>query len=316
MKDSFGREIEYLRLSVTDLCNLRCTYCMGPDGICKKKHEEMLTEEEMVLAVKAAVTCGIRKVRITGGEPLVKRNILSICRRIGELEGVQELCLTTNGTLLEDKAQALLEAGVTHLNISLDTLQPEKYSKLTAGGNLSDALKGLETSLQLGFHKIKVNVVLIGGVNDDEIEELAKLTLRYPVDVRFIELMPMNSVQSFGREAYVSAEIVKKRLPQLCSEETEGVAKMYSLPGALGKVGLITPLSSHFCATCNRIRITADGKVKPCLHGADEYDIKGKTQEEMRVVLREAILAKPLCHDILSYENRSGANREMNRIGG
>lgn len=315
MRDSFGREITYLRLSVTELCNLRCRYCMPEDGVCKKRHEEMLTEEEMLLAVRTAASLGIRKLRITGGEPLVKKNILSICRRAAAVEGIDEVCLTTNGILLPALAKPLCEAGVRRINLSLDTLNAEKYAKITRCGKLSDALEGLEAALAAGFEKVKINAVLLGGVNDDEIEALAALTRRYPVDVRFIELMPIGELPPFG--SYLPADAVLRALPELRPLPHDGsVAQRYRLEGALGDVGMIRPISAHFCGACNRLRLTADGKLKVCLHSAEEYSVKGMNAEEMTAQFRRAILAKPLRHGELSAEHRSPAGRSMNRIGG
>ena len=191
MKDTYGREISYLRLSVTELCNLRCRYCMPAEGVCKKEHDEMLTEEEIVLAVETAAELGVTKLRITGGEPLVKKNIVSICERTAAVPGIREVCITTNGTRLPELARPLREAGVRRLNISLDTLSEEKYRYITRIGSLNQAIDGIEAALDAGYDKIKLNAVLIGGFNDDEIAPLAGLTRRWPVDVRFIELMPM-----------------------------------------------------------------------------------------------------------------------------
>ena len=317
MIDLFGRNITYLRLSVTELCNLRCRYCMPAEGICKKAHEEMLTQEEMIMAVRAAASLGVTKLRITGGEPLVKPNILELCRQAAAVPGIRELCLTTNGTLLPKLAEPLRAAGVQRLNISLDTLDEAKYRHITRVGSLREALQGIEAASAAGFEKIKINTVLIGGFNDEEIPALAELTLRYPVDVRFIELMPMVDSPDFGPEAFLPNRVVTEKMPQLQPlPEDGGVARLYRLPGALGRVGLISPVSAHFCAACNRIRITADGKIKPCLHAADEFSIKGLGEEEMKQVLREAILAKPKWHGELSYTVHSRARRSMNQIGG
>ena len=317
MIDKFGREISYLRLSVTDKCNLRCRYCMPEDGICKKKHEEILTEEEMIQAVEASAALGIRKVRITGGEPLVKRNILSICRQVAKIPGIEEECLTTNGMLLPALAEELKEAGVRRINISLDTLNEEKYAAMTRIGSLDKALAGLEAALSVGFEKVKINTVLIGGFNDDEIEEMASLTRRYPVDVRFIELMPMYDGGDFGPEAFVPNKKVLEVLPELIPvAEDGGVARLYRFSDGKGNVGLISPVNAHFCGTCNRLRLTADGKLKPCLHSNDEYSIKGMNFEEIKEQMTKAILAKPQCHKELSYYQRSDAKRNMNQIGG
>ena len=316
MKDNFGREIKYLRLSVTELCNLRCRYCMPEDGVCKKSHADMLTAEEMVTAVRAAASLGIKKIRITGGEPLVKRNVVSLCSSIAKVEGIEEVCITTNATLLKDLALPLREAGVSRVNLSMDTLNEEKYRYITRRGRLEDALEGMEAALSAGFDKVKLNVVLIGGFNDDEIPTIAELSRRYPMDVRFIELMPMHDGGEFGQAAYIPCAKVLEYLPDAEKLGQEGVAEMYRLSGALGRIGLISPVSAHFCGTCDRLRLTADGKLKPCLHSPVEYPIKGMTQEQMAAEMKRAILSKPPCHDELSATRRSNAGRNMNRIGG
>lgn len=317
MLDAYGRKITYLRLSVTELCNLRCRYCMPEDGVCKKRHEEMLTEEEMLCAVEAAASLGVTKLRITGGEPLVKRNILSICRRAAAVEGIGEVCLTTNGLLLPQLARPLREAGVRRVNLSLDTLDEKKYTYITRRGSLSQALDGLEAALDAGFERVKLNTVLIGGFNDDEIPALARLTQQYPVDVRFIELMPMYDSGDFGPQAYLPGSAVAELLPELKPQpDGDGVAKLYRLPGALGNVGIISPISAHFCGACNRIRLTADGKLKPCLHSTQEYSVKGLDFAGMQAQLRRVILEKPRWHGELSVDHRSQAGRNMNEIGG
>ena len=317
MRDNYGRDITYLRLSVTELCNLRCRYCMPEDGICKKKHEEMLTQEEMISAVKAAASLGVKKLRVTGGEPLVKRGIVEMCREMAAVEGIREVCLTTNGTLLPQMAKDLREAGVKRLNISLDTLDEEKYRYITRIGELKDALAGIRAGLEAGFEKIKLNAVLIGGFNDGEIPALANLTREYPVDMRFIEMMPMYDSGDFGPEAFISGNTVLEKLPELKALPPDGsVARLYQLPGALGNIGLINPVSAHFCRECNRLRLTADGKIKPCLHAPAEYSIKGLSEEQMREQFLAAICGKPKWHGELDYENRSQAMRNMNQIGG
>ena len=242
---------------------------------------------------------------------------MSLCEGAAATPGIRELCLTTNGTLLPKLAQPLKEAGVNRLNISLDTLREDKYRFITRRGELGEALEGIRAAQEAGFEKIKINTVLIGGFNDDEIPTLAELTRRWPIDLRFIELMPMYDSGDFGPEAYIPYTAVTDRLPELEPLGGDGgVAKLYRLPGAVGRIGLISPVSAHFCTTCNRIRITADGKVKPCLHSSDELSIKGMNQEEMTQVLRQAILQKPQWHGVLSYSQRSQANRNMNQIGG
>ena len=317
MKDTFGRKITYLRVSVTELCNLRCRYCMPAEGVCKKSHLQMLTEEETIQAIKAAASLGVKKVRITGGEPLVKKNIVSICEKTAQIEGVKEVCITTNGVLFPQLAKTLRSVGVSRANISMDTLNPEKFEYITRIGKLKDTLDGIHAALDAGFEKVKINVVLIGGFNDDEIPELAGLTMKYPVDVRFIELMPMYDGGEFGQSAYLPGSEVVKRLPELEKMPADGgVAALYKLPNALGNVGLINPVSAHFCGECNRVRLTSDGKIKPCLHSSAEFNIKGLDYDGMVETFKEAIAAKPERHKELSNKERSDAGRNMNEIGG
>jgi len=317
MIDRLGRNITYLRISVTDKCNLRCRYCMPEDGVCKKDHADMLTEDEIITAVEAAASLGIHKLRITGGEPLVKKNIVSICRRAAAVEGIREVCLTTNGVLLPRLAKPLKEAGVTRLNLSLDTLDPQKYAYITRIGTLENFRAGLEAAFEAGFEKIKINAVLIGGFNDDEIEAMANLTMQYPLDMRFIELMPMYDSGDFGMDAYLPYSRVLEKLPEAVPVDPDGgVAKLYRLPGARGNIGLISPVSAHFCGECNRLRLTSDGKLKPCLHAADEYSIKGLDKDGMKAVFEQAIWNKPAWHGDMDALHRSQAGRNMNEIGG
>ena len=317
MIDQYGRRITYLRVSVTERCNLRCRYCMPEEGIDKKRHDEMLTEDELIMAIEAAASLGVTKLRITGGEPLVKKNILSICRRAAAVPGIRELCMTTNGTLLAEMAPALREAGVNRLNISIDTLDAEKYAYITRRGELADFYSGLEAALAAGFDKIKLNVVLIGGFNDDEIAPLAELTRRYPVDMRFIELMPMLDNPDFDERAFIPCTRVLEALPAAEPiKQDGGVARLYRLPEALGNIGLISPVSAHFCGDCYRLRLTADGKIKPCLHSAEELSLKGLDREGMRAQLETAIWHKPQWHGDLDALHHSQAGRSMNQIGG
>ena len=317
MIDRLGRNITYLRISVTDKCNLRCRYCMPEEGVCKKSHQDMLTEDELVTAVEAAASLGITKIRITGGEPLVKKNIVSICRRVAAVEGIEEVCLTTNGIMLPQLGKALKEAGVKRINLSLDTLDPAKYTHITRIGKLESFRDGLHAAFEAGFEKIKVNAVLIGGFNDDEIEALANLTMEYPLDMRFIELMPILGSDEFGQAAYVPYSKVLEQLPNAVPVSPDGgVAKLYRLPGAKGNIGLISPISAHFCGECNRIRLTADGKLKPCLHRAEEYSLKGMDFAGMQAVMKEVIWNKPTWHGDLDALHRSKAGRNMNQIGG
>ena len=317
MIDRLGRNITYLRISVTDKCNLRCRYCMPEEGVCKKEHTDMLTEDEIIRAVEAAAALGITKLRITGGEPLVKKNILSICRRAAAVEGIKEVCLTTNGVLLPQLASQLKNAGVKRLNLSLDTLDAEKYAYITRVGTLDTFRAGLDAAFEAGFEKIKINAVLIGGFNDNEIVPLAELTRQFPVDMRFIELMPMYDSGDFHEKAFIPCTRVLDDLAEAVPVAYDGgVAKLYRLPGAKGNIGLISPVSAHFCGECNRLRLTADGKLKPCLHGADEYSIKGLDFDGMKAVMEKAIWNKPAWHGDLDAVHRSQAGRNMNQIGG
>ena len=317
MIDRLGRTITYLRISLTDKCNLRCRYCMPEEGVCKRAHHEMMTEDEVVTAVEVAASLGIHKIRLTGGEPLVKKNILSICRRVAAVEGIREVCLTTNGILLPQLGRQLREAGVSRLNLSLDTLDPKKYAYITRIGQIEQFREGLKAALEAGFEKVKINAVLIGGFNDDEIEALANLTMEYPVDMRFIELMPIQDHDEFGEAAYLPYSKVLEKLPEAVPVPQDGgVAKLYRLPGAKGNIGLISPISAHFCGECNRLRLTADGKLKPCLHAPDEYSIKGLDKAGMLAVFEEAIWNKPAWHGDLDALHRSQAGRNMNEIGG
>ena len=324
MQDPKGRTISYLRLSVTELCNLRCRYCMPPEGVVKRRHEEMLTQEEMLCAVRAAASLGVYKVRVTGGEPLVKKNILSICSGIRETEGIRELCLTTNGILLPQMAEDLRKAGVDRINLSLDTLDAGRYRMITRGGELQDALRGLKTALQTGFDRVKINAVLLPDTTPAEIRDLASLTLRHPADVRFIELMPMPGNGVVPGQDFTPAAKVFEALPPLVPLEEADlhswdrgtVARLYRLPGARGNIGLISPVSTHFCSSCSRLRLTADGHIRPCLHDAREYSIKGCTFEEMREQFIKSIQNKPPQNPSLSGDGSATAGRSMNRIGG
>ncbi len=319
MIDGYGRKIEYLRMSVTDACNLRCVYCMPPDGMKECPCRSAMSAEEFVEIAREAASLGMKKLRITGGEPLVRRDILPLVRSLGSIEGIEDMSLTTNATLLAPMARELFDAGIRRINISLDTLDEKKYEKITRGGSLSDALSGIRAALDAGMSPVKLNTVLIGGFNDDEIGALAELTLRHPVQLRFIELMPIGDTQGeFDERAYLPDGAVLERLPQLepvpC--ERHSVARLYKLPGAMGEIGLISPLSNHFCAECNRLRLTADGCLKPCLHSAEEIPVRGLHGQELRDAILGAVSHKPEKHAALSATERSEAKRSMYRIGG
>lgn len=314
MKDQFDREITYLRVSVTDLCNLRCRYCM-PDGVCQKRHEDILSFEEITEIVAAAAELGVRKVRVTGGEPLVRKGCVDLVRMIAAIPGVEEVDMTTNGVLLARDAAALKAAGLRRVNISLDSLDPEKYAYITGGGSLQDAIAGIKAAFDVGLTPVKINTVLIGGFNDDEIPAFVELTRSYPVELRFIELMPMGG--QFGKDAYVPGSRVLEAVPALSPiPQDGGVAQLYQLTDGKGRVGLISPLSRHFCGTCNRLRLTSEGHLKPCLHSNQEILVRGKHGKELLDTLKEAILNKPQMHGALDAEHLSQAGRAMHTIGG
>ena len=313
MLDSFAREITYLRISITDRCNYRCRYCMPEEGVEKRAHGDICSLEELRDMAAAAVRCGVKKIRVTGGEPLVRRGAVDFCRMLAEIPGVEELCLTTNGSLLAEQAAALREAGVTHLNISLDTLNEERFRAITRAGTLSDVLRGLESAERAGFEKIKLNCVLLGGVNDDEIADFAALTRAHDWQVRFIERMPMGCGRDFG--AYLPAQAVLERCPELEAISHDGVAACYRFPGAKGTVGLIAPMSHAFCSECSRVRITADGKLKPCLHSAAELSLRGLSGDELEAAIRRGILMKPERHH-MDETGETEARRGMFAIGG
>lgn len=315
MKDRFDRKITYLRLSVTDLCNLRCAYCMPETGVVKKRHSDMMSVEELEEISRAAVLCGIKKIRITGGEPLVRKGIVDICGRISSIPGVEELCMTTNGILLPEYARELKAAGIRRLNISLDTLDDKKYRRLTRIGSLSEAMAGLEAAKEQAFDVIKLNVVLMGGINDDEIPDFVRLADEMDIPVRFIELMPIGETSDWEKERFIKGSAVLKAVPELREDGYDGVAKKYIVPGKKGYIGLINPISAHFCPNCNRIRITADGRLKPCLHSAAEIDLRGLHGGELIDTISSAILSKPERHH-LGIQSPSESMRNMNAIGG
>ena len=321
MRDQYGREIDYLRISLTDLCNLRCMYCMPAEGVAKHGHRDNLSLEEVAeIAAVAVVELGVKKIRLTGGEPLVRRGIVGLVKQLAALPGLRELTMTTNGILLPGMARELKDAGLTRVNLSLDTLDPEKYRKITRVGTLDAALAGLRAAEEAGLGPVKLNAVLIGGFNDGEIPAMVELTRERPIEMRFIELMPIGDTDVFGKEAYLPVDTVLERVPELepLPEQTRGggVARLYALPGAAGRVGLISPVSCSFCGGCNRVRLTADGFIKPCLHSGREYALRGLHGDALRVALAEAIAQKPEEHGVLSKTERSDAGRNMHEIGG
>ena len=314
MIDQYGRTIDYLRLSVTHLCNYRCRYSMPEDGVEKGPHGSVITVEECGEIARVAVKLGVRKIRITGGEPLVRRGILDICRTLRAIPELEELCLTTNGSLLPELAQPLRDAGVDRLNISLDTLKPERFREITRRGTLEEVLSGIQAAEDAGFQTLKLDTVLMGGVNDDEIGDFLYLTRKHPWEVRFIELMPMGPCAVWPRERFLPVTEILKRFPELEEIEPNGVARRYHLPGAVGAVGLITPMSHEFCGACRRIRVTADGKLKGCLHSREEISLRGLHGRELEDAILRGILQKPKGHHL--REHASDTPRTMNEIGG
>ena len=315
MLDNQGRNIRYLRLSVTDRCNFRCRYCMPAEGVCKREHSEMLSFEELTEIVRTAVSLGVSKVRLTGGEPLVRRGIVDLCRSLRAINGVRELTMTTNGALLPQYAAELKQAGVDRMNISLDTLNEDKFASLTRGGSLADTLAGLDAAWNAGFRGTKLNAVLLGGVNADEIPALAQLAQDGKYEVRFIELMPIGECADWPRERFLSADAVLQLRQGVQRLPNEGVAERYRMPGWKGKIGLIRPMSHRFCAECDRIRVTADGRLKPCLHSAQEIPLRGLHGENLERALREGMFGKPVSHHMQSGQP-SESRRGMSQIGG
>ena len=313
MKDRFGRDITYLRISVTDLCNLRCKYCMPESGVESLCHSDILTLEEIVEIVKVAAKNGIKKIRLTGGEPLVRRGFINLCKEISKIEQIEDIAITTNGVHLKNMADDLFENKVKRINFSLDTLVKEKYNDITRRNDFDKTMESLFYAIEKGF-KVKLNVVLIGGFNDDEIENFVKLANDYDLEVRFIELMQIGETANWSKDKFVSNKIVLEKVPKLEFDGISGVAKIYKIKGQKGKIGLISPISCSFCSDCNRIRLTSDGKLKPCLHSKDEINLKGLSGEELEEVFKRGIFDKPEKHHL--EEGKSESARDMNKIGG
>ena len=319
MADRYRRNISYMRISITDLCNMRCQYCMPEDGVEKKPHQELLSFEEIISIVKASVPLGIEKVRITGGEPLVRNGIVKLVKQIDGVEGINEIAMTTNGSLLKKMAKPLKEAGLSRFNISIDSLNPARYKEITRGGDLLSVLEGIETVLDLGMTPLKLNTVVIGGLNDHEVSDFARLTIDKPIDVRFIELMPVGQASEWAKERFISNDVLLKRLGLMVTEVAEkgSPAKYFRLPGAQGRVGFINPISHHFCHECNRLRLTSDGKLKPCLHSNEEIDLKPVLHQSIEQITQRIALAidrKPEKHQL--EQESICTTRNMCQIGG
>ena len=313
MKDRFGRNITYLRISVTDLCNLRCKYCMPESGVKSLCHSDILSIEEIIEIVKIASKNGIKKIRLTGGEPLVRRGFINLCKQISEINEIEDIAITTNGVYLKDMADELFENKVRRINFSLDTLVKEKYNDITRRNDFNKTMESLFYAIKKGF-KVKINVVLIGGFNDDEIQDFVNLANKYDLEVRFIELMQIGETANWSKDKFVSNKIVLEKVPKLEFDGVSGVAKIYKIKGQKGRIGLISPISCSFCEDCNRIRLTSDGKLKPCLHSKDEINLKGLSGEELEEVFKRGIFEKPEKHHL--EDGKSESARDMNKIGG
>lgn len=314
LTDHYGRTIKYLRLSVTDLCNLRCIYCMPESGVSKRSHSEILSIEELTEIAQASYALGIRKIRLTGGEPLVRRGILTLCRNIRSIADDIELSLTTNGILLNEMAQPLKEAGVDRLNISLDSFNAATYKTITRVGDLSNALSGIKAAQNAGFDNIKINIVLLGGFNSGEIYDMIRFTKDHAVQLRFIELMPLGEAKTLYQERFQTIAEIEEYLRQNARMTVDGVARVYRLPAHKGSVGLISPISRDFCPTCNKIRVTCDGKLKPCLHSDEEIDLRDLHGEDLKAAIIRGAHHKPFRHHLPS--GGTDTNRDMNEIGG
>ncbi|WP_038266125.1 GTP 3',8-cyclase MoaA [Peptoclostridium litorale] len=318
LTDGCGRKINYLRISVTDLCNLRCKYCMPKEGVSKLSHEKIMSIEEMAQISRILAGIGIDKIRITGGEPLVKKGITRLISEIAQNANVKDIAMTTNGILLRKYAKKLREAGLKRVNISLDTLDARKYSQITRGGDLLQVLDGIEQAKRAGLSPIKINTVLIGGFNDDEIEDFVRMTMEEEIDVRFIELMPIGQAAGWSSKNFISNRAVLEKFPGLkkCNpSDKSSPAEYYRLEGAKGKVGLINPISCKFCDDCNRIRLTSDGKLKLCLHSDYEIDIINpfRRGEDIKEIVVNELSKKPKSHHL---EDGDIIKRNMVQIGG
>ena len=335
--DSFNRPISYLRVSVTDRCNLRCVYCMPPEGVPWRPHEQILRYEEIETVVRAAAGLGISKVRLTGGEPLVRLGMVDLVAMLARIPGIDDLAMTTNGTLLARYADELKAVGLQRVNVSLDTLKPERFRSITRLGELSDTLAGIAAAREAGLVPVKVNTVVIRGLNDDEVVDFARLTCAPPPPlvagvgrgewhVRFIEVMPLGDNADWAGNGYVPMGEVRERIERELGKLRParlaaggGPARYYRLPGAQGTIGFITPISEHFCYQCNRLRLTADGKLRPCLLSDYEIDLRtplrqGASAEEIKALIIEGIRNKPERHHLSEQVIPQG--RAMSEIGG
>jgi cyclic pyranopterin phosphate synthase len=325
MQDPYGRQIDYLRISVTDRCNLRCIYCMPSKGVLPFESKNILTYEEIVRVVRPAVGLGVRKIRITGGEPLMRKDLHRLIESLNRIEGIEDISLTTNGTLLKRLAPSLADAGLKRVNVSLDSLDPEKYGRIRRNGDLSDVLEGIQAADLAELRPVKINMVVIRGVNDDEIEAFARLTLKNPYHVRFIEIMPFGSGGFWRDDKCIPVHEMMGRIQAAGPLEPvdtawPGPAEYFRLEGARSLVGFISPMTRHFCTACNRLRLTSDGKLRPCLFSNREIDVKSAlrrhaSDREIAKLLKLSIQWKPEGHAMDSSEN-SDHLKSMSQIGG
>jgi len=323
--DRYGREINYLRISVTDRCNLRCAYCMPPEGIPLISHDDVLRYEEIARLAHLAHELGFAKFRVTGGEPLVRKGVASLVEKLETLGDDVDLSLTTNGVLLAEHASELKEAGLRRINISLDTLDREKFRRISRFDLFDAVMEGISRAIEVGFDPVKINVVMVRDVNDDEIADFVKLTEDQPLWVRFIELMPF-SRNNWRREDFISADEIRQRIEtqfhliEMTRSDDSAPSLDYQAEGHKGYIGFIAPLSRRFCDLCNRLRLTADGHLVPCLHSEIEVDIRtplraGTSDDELKSILQKAIMAKPKGHK-LCKDNIKKTERAMSKVGG
>jgi len=325
LADAFGRRIRYLRISVTDRCNLRCVYCM-PHGMDWLPRKEVLSYEEILRLLRIFVSLGVSKVRLTGGEPLIRSGIPDLVRRVAALPGVADLSLSTNGLLLAGMARPLKEAGLGRVNVSVDSLDPVKFRDITQGGDLARVLDGIDAAVEAGLRPVKINVVATRGVNDVEAEAFARLTLDRDVVVRFIEIMPLGDSAGFQDEKFVSADEILERISRVaplapCDDVVgSGPARYYRLEGAKGTIGMITPMSHTFCEQCNRVRLTSIGHLRLCLFGDQEIDMRtplreGATDDDLAGLIRYGMTIKPDSHHLVRGEPGCGL-RALSQVGG
>jgi len=326
--DRWGRRIEYLRISLTDRCNLRCVYCMPEEGVPYEDLDHVLSFDEIARVVRVLAGVGLKKVRLTGGEPLVRKNVAHLAARLVATPGIAEVTITTNGILLPREAQPLWDAGIRRINLSMDTLRPDRFEEIARRPEFVRAWDGVEAALRVGFAPIKLNCVVMRGVNDDEIADFARLTLDRPLSVRFLEYMPIGMVSPPQWKArYVSNEEVLDRLrlrfPNLVplNDDRTSTSRNFRIPGAQGTVGVINPISHRFCEACNRLRLTANGRLVPCLADNYEYDLltplrAGCTDADLLNHAREALSHKPLQSDFEGRLYKGGSLRIMAQIGG